>query len=244
MSTITKDNVVFYSEDSINSELITQSLIAFDDLCNDRLSKVEVGRGKVARLSLDNINYILRLYRRGGFVSKFNSKLFLKTFGKNRPCHEYQLTLKLYKSGVKVPYPVLCLTKSRLLFFYYAAILFKELKESENLLNLMSSATVNIADIITACYLAGKEARSALNIGVFHADLHPGNILLHANSCFLIDFDKAIEFDPTEKSILSYALKISKRWERSVLKRVKDSKLNSQIIETFNKGLFDSHKVK
>jgi predicted unusual protein kinase regulating ubiquinone biosynthesis (AarF/ABC1/UbiB family) len=75
---------------------------------------------------------------------------------------------------------------------------------------------------------------------MLHTDLHPGNVLVLADSIYLIDFDKAkmysnrIKLQKHDKDFLC------QRWNRSIEKRI-DNKSNAKIyIDSFYSGVWGS----
>ena len=194
-------------------------------------------RGAVVRKTILGLNIVIRMYRRGGLVkylfdNKFIKSPFLK-LKNTRPVREYW-TLKLL-NGLPVPMPVaVALNVGR--FTYGGIIITKEIPLSQSLLESPPS-DLKFAKIIAE--KAGQITRQIIEKGVFHHDLHVGNVLYQTDgNVYVIDFDGA-RIIKTEKQKKFAILKTSKRWSRSVNKWFSDS---PRLIEAIDKPFVDSLK--
>jgi len=224
-----KDSVLVYSTNKLPTELVSffEENVDFDSKTK-KYEKADstFGRAEVIKLVYETQNYVVRIYKRGGIVRSINKSLFGKNIGyplNSRPVFEYNILCQLRKSGIKVPQVISCLVKSRFSLFYQGALITKEIVKAENLLSLMIKRELDILEIAEYCFLAGKEVRKVLEMGILHVDLHPGNVLISNGSAFLIDFDKAKKFEnylEIKEADLSF---LTERWNRAVNKRVEQT---------------------
>lgn len=199
------------------------------------------GRGKITKFNYENCSYILRLFRRGGLVSKLNSNLFLRSFfntGSFRPYWEFEVLVKLINQGIKVPTPKVAIVKKIVGNLYHGALVTKELIGSKNLLDLITAADRDFNMLIEVSYLAGIETAKTIQAGIYHVDLHPGNVLCLQNTAYLIDFDKARRI-PSNIKFEEIANKITSRWDRSLFKNlVKSDDIRVQLSSSFKAGVY------
>jgi tRNA A-37 threonylcarbamoyl transferase component Bud32 len=240
--------LLFYTEEELSLDLINFFVkeVSFDS----KIKKFEssdntFGRAQVIKLDFEQQFFIIRIYKRGGFYSKITESLFLKsiTFPLNsRPFNEYQVLRLLKKNGIRVPSVTAFILKPSLCLFYKGALITKEILGAENLLShmLKDGSSVSVLKIAEYSFLAAKEAIKALNLGILHVDLHPGNVLVETDSVYLIDFDKAkvnrnqIETIKQDKDFLC------QRWNRSIEKRIENKSNAKMYIDSFYSGVWGS----
>jgi 3-deoxy-D-manno-octulosonic acid kinase len=141
------------------------------------------GRGAVRRFPCDSGHGIIRSYRRGGMVR------FLMRGGyllRNRPHYELRLHTHVYEQGLSVPEPLGALWERRGLLFR-GAFATREI-DGTDLLTLLSTGPENPGTLLLR---VGELIRDMHDIGVYHADLHAGNILIAGDTLYLLDFDNA-----------------------------------------------------
>lgn len=187
---------------------------------------VTIGRGVVLNKELPSRRrVVIRLCRRGGMV-RFLTRY---TFANNpftsweyaRPFDELSLLTDLRNAGLRVPRPVAAaVIRGTGDFHYRGFVATEEVPVAENLLHVIQELRGTPGSTALArslCEKAGKQAATMLDMGVFHSDLHVGNILVtNDDEIFLIDFDKSQRFSPTQKD--KYRDRLVARWRKSVRK--------------------------
>jgi len=214
-----------------------------------RGSVIKVSLSHEAKLNIDDLttkadlDLLIRKGRRGGAVSSFNKSLFFAGRPGSYPeeCRmwqEYLCILELRKAGVRVPKPAFAaVRKSRLLCYsgYLGTIL---LPDARNLLDILENGIKMPSEkILNIAYQASKEAKKSLELGVLHADLHPGNVMISSGEIYLIDFDKAVRFSLDDTLLEKNKDLLLARWNRAIDKRVSDIELNSILKSGFAAGL-------
>lgn len=204
---------------------------------------------------------VVRKGLRGGFLSRSyvpNSLLSLdvkssflllpKIFpGKTRMWEEFRVHSILREQGVRVPEPAFAAVRKRKCCWYegyfasYAVpkainLLDHALKQENESLDEESSVQAE-STIREYSFEAGIQAKRMLQAGVFHTDLHIGNVLVSPAGVYIIDFDKAKKISTEEKSCQRYAAALLERWDRSIVKRIHSQKLKPALIDGFRGGL-------
>jgi len=141
------------------------------------------GRGNVKLFQFEGGCGILREYRRGGLASYLSRKHFLLA---NRPLNELVVLEHLFLHGFPSPEP-LGIRWERCGILVQGAIVTR-LLPGENL--LLSFQRQNELSVETFSKI-GAVIRWMHDLGVYHGDLHVGNILLDGNQPYIVDFDKA-----------------------------------------------------
>lgn len=205
----------------LNKEILSNS---FRRLLAGKATK-DGARGEVDRFEVNGIRFVARLYRRGGLVSKLSDSKFLHIFSSTtsttRPFREHRVLEFLgdyFKGRYLVPKPaaaMICWGARK--FYYRGLIVTVEIPGAESLLDLRDSIAKN--EITDSISQAANISLEILEQGVFHTDLHLGNVLKTENSVFLIDFDKAKLFDASSE-LEVYKKKTCQRWSRSVARWV------------------------
>lgn len=178
--------------------------------------------------------FALRRYVRGGLVKHVSSDSYVSLPRSSlRPLLEMEITADLFGAGLNVVEPLFSIIEyGSFGFSYSGAIATTEVLEAKNFMeiapHIMDSEAQRIAQN------AGVEAVRVLSRGVFHRDLHPGNVILDRKmEVVLLDFDKAIRFNPL--NIKNYVQPLIDRWDRAVLKR----SLSKVISEGFKVGVYE-----
>ena len=145
------------------------------------------GRGEVWFLNEKNEEWVLRRYRRGGLIGKFNHYFFFyQPIHKTRPYLELALLEKMCELGLPVPTPIGGLVQARGIG-YQAWLLTRRISGARDLFELLQHAPLPNE----IWYAIGKTIRQFHNHGIFHSDLNCHNIMLdHEQHIWLIDFDK------------------------------------------------------
>lgn len=190
-------------------------------------SVVRIGRGGTLRAGLSNgTSVILRPYRRGGLMAPLLGSSFFavpsRSFLSARPFRELILLNYLWNRQLPVTRPVAACaqwTVSRLL--YRGVLVTEEIKDSANLLDLVYRARLGEiakSDCELYCQQAAQHVGKVLRSGVFHSDLHLGNVIVsNAGKVNLVDFDKACWIESAEQLKLYITYTIN-RWIHSAVK--------------------------
>lgn len=151
------------------------------------LQEIAGGRSSIAMLNTGSQTWVLRHYRRGGWMAKLSQDSYLWTgSGRTRSFAEWRLLAQLRRKGLPVPAPIAA-RFVRGLFTYRA-----------DLITELLPATRTLADVVTGSDLpetgwraVGRTIAAFHREGVHHVDLNANNILLGAdNSVYLLDFDR------------------------------------------------------
>ena len=162
--------------------------------------------------------FALRRYVRGGIIKHVSTDTYVSLPRSSlRPLLEMEITADLFGAGVKVVEPLFSIIEyGSFGLSYSGAIATTEVIDAKNFMHIANSLTESEANRLAQD--SGREAVQALKHGVFHRDLHPGNVVLDKNmGIVLLDFDKAIRFNPS--NINNYIKPLIDRWERAVEKR-------------------------
>ncbi|MDH5471746.1 MAG: 3-deoxy-D-manno-octulosonic acid kinase [Gammaproteobacteria bacterium] len=151
------------------------------------VTQIGRGRGSAWFVNYNHHQWVLRHYRRGGFVSRFiNDTYWCPTLNSSRSWHEWNLLKELYNSGLPVPKPVAACI-NRAFGFYQADIIIEKIPDTQTLAEILEQRQLphdqwkKIASTIKQFH----------DHGVYHADLNANNILLDKNNeIFIIDFDR------------------------------------------------------
>lgn len=132
--------------------------------------------------------YVLRHYRRGGFVARISHDDYLWTGeSRTRSLAELRMLLRLHAAGLPVPRPVAA-RYERSGIAYRADLITEELPDTQTLAARLAEGELGL----TVWTAIGRCIRLFHDHGVCHADLNAHNILLRGNDeVFLVDFDRA-----------------------------------------------------
>jgi tRNA A-37 threonylcarbamoyl transferase component Bud32 len=135
-----------------------------------------------------------------------------------RPFREAIALCHLKQAGINVPIPLFVfVSRTAFLCGFRAVIGTEDIPEARSLLEYLRSHS-NSPTIESLAQTAGAQAREALAQGVFHNDLHPGNVLVARDEeIFLIDFDGA-KFLNTRADESAASEKLITRWSRFITK--------------------------
>jgi 3-deoxy-D-manno-octulosonic acid kinase len=179
------------------------------------LEEVAGGRGTVAFVRDAGRRWVLRHYRRGGFVARFVDDTYCYTGGDRTRAHaEFRLLRRLREWNLPVPQPVAA-RYVRAGLVYRADLITEELPTRLTLARALESAPLETATwrAVGRC-IGGLHAR-----GVQHADLNAHNLLLGAGAeVYVVDFDRG-------------RIRARGAWEGRVLRRLHRSlaKLASRL---------------
>ncbi len=134
----------------------------------------------------DGGHFVLRHYRRGGFVAKFSTdRYWFRSESETRSFAEWYLTYHLHRAGLPVPAPIAARYR-RAGMFYTADLITQRIENSESLAQRLLSGPLSLLQWIAI----GRCIRRFHDAGVCHADLNAHNILLAPDQVYLIDFDR------------------------------------------------------
>ncbi|MEP3348929.1 MAG: 3-deoxy-D-manno-octulosonic acid kinase [Marinomonas sp.] len=159
----------------------------------EALTGTGTGRGEVWFINSEFGRFVIRRYRRGGLIAKFNKRGFLFTGQQNtRPWLELSLLEHMRNLDLPVPKPVggiYTLKKG----FYQAELLTETIDHAEDLFDLIKS---DKKDQI-AWQEVGKVIKRFHTSGIYHSDLNCHNIMIDKQGkVWVIDFDKCEQRAP------------------------------------------------
>jgi 3-deoxy-D-manno-octulosonic acid kinase len=166
------------------------------------------GRGTIAFVTTaDGKRWVLRHYRRGGFIARIASDTYIWTgAATTRSFREWRLLRQLRAWGLPVPRPIAArYVRSGL--GYSADLVTAELPTRQTLAQALHAGTLDEAQwkAIGAC-IGALHAH-----GVHHADLNAHNLLLgDAGEVYVLDFDRG-------------RIRARGPWEQRVLQRLQRS---------------------
>jgi len=146
------------------------------------------GRGKVFVVRQEAETWVLRHYRRGGFIIRITEDSYVWTgLERTRPFREWRLLQELYKRHLPVPCPVAAQV-IRNGVVYQANIITKCIENTRSWGSMVISGEVKKSHWRSI----GLTLRRFHDEGVNHVDLNAHNILIDtSNRVFLVDFDRS-----------------------------------------------------
>jgi 3-deoxy-D-manno-octulosonic acid kinase len=176
-------------------------------LARKALEQAAGGRGTVAFVREGERRWVLRHYRRGGFVARFLDDAYLWAGAeRTRSFAEWRLLRRLRDWGLPVPRPVAA-RYARSGLVYRADLLTEELPTRTTLAMALAARSLD-GDSWRA---VGRCIASLHARGVHHADLNAHNLLLATDGAvFVLDFDRG-------------RVRARGPWETAVLERLRRS---------------------
>jgi 3-deoxy-D-manno-octulosonic acid kinase len=165
------------------------------------------GRGTVAFVREGGQRWVLRHYRRGGWVARVCDDTYLWTGAeRTRSFAEWRLLRQLREWQLPVPRPIAARYRKAGLV-YRADLITEELPTRTTLAQALRSGTLD-----PALWPATGRCIARLHAhGVHHADLNAHNLLLGAgDSVYVLDFDRG-------------RIRARGAWEQAVLERLRRS---------------------
>ena len=157
-----------------------------------RLHGTALGRGTTQFIELNELECVLRHYRRGGWVaSLLGDRYWRKELSRTRAWREWHLLAELVARDLPAPMPVAARVVEHG-YFYTADLITRHLLNTRPLSLVLQEIALS-ADQWRA---VGDCIRRFHQAGVYHADLNAHNILLGVEhnevngEVYLIDFDK------------------------------------------------------
>jgi 3-deoxy-D-manno-octulosonic acid kinase len=178
------------------------------------LAATSAGRGSAFFITADGHEWVLRHYRRGGWIARLTPDRYVWTGeARTRPFREWQLLRDLHDEGLPVPAPVAAQYR-RGGMTYRGDLITERIAHAQPLSALLQQAPVSVAD----WQEIGTCIRRFHDAGVRHADLNAHNILLNDHGkVFVVDFDRGSRHAPGPWRIANLA-----RLKRSLLKVCRD----------------------
>ncbi len=145
------------------------------------------GRGTTFFVQFGGVDYVLRHYRRGGFIARYSEDRYIWTgLKQTRAWREWHLLVWMREKGLPVPQPVAVRIKHAWLT-YTADIMTRRIPQTTTLAEELSRHALTEGYWVAL----GNMLRRFHQQGVYHADLNANNVLLDAGGRFyLIDFDR------------------------------------------------------
>ena len=146
-----------------------------------------MGRGSVLFVRHDDSTWVLRHYRRGGFVRHFiRDRYVWQGLERTRAFREWRLLSKLCNLDLPVPTPIAARVR-RSGIGYTADIITEHIDNTSSLEFIINGVGVSLDN----WGRIGSTLRQFHDLGVDHSDLNARNILLDNNhQVYLVDFDK------------------------------------------------------
>ncbi|HEY9096081.1 MAG TPA: 3-deoxy-D-manno-octulosonic acid kinase, partial [Hydrogenophaga sp.] len=139
------------------------------------------------RLTVQGREVVLRHYRRGGMVARFNPDRYPRSAPRDsRGMREFSLLRWMSARGLPVPQPVAARHQS-VGRHYTADIMVALIPHTRNLVQRLVEAPLNEPQ----WRAVGRAIRRLHDAQVFHSDLNAHNILIdHTDQAWIVDFDK------------------------------------------------------
>ncbi len=171
------------------------------------------GRGTTFFVKHVGEDYVLRHYRRGGFIARLSPNQYVWTgLQRTRAWREWYLLAQMQEMGLPVPQPIA------------AQVVRNGIKYSADIMTRRIPHTTTLAEELGRHGLLqnvwqdlGRMIRRFHDHGVWHADLNANNVLIDNESrLYLIDFDRGRLRQPAQ------------HWQQANLDRLKRSLLKLQ----------------
>lgn len=151
----------------------------------------EGGRGATLRVRSPAGPAVLRHYRRGGLVARFNrDRYWWRGEARTRPFREFELLERMHAAGLPVPVP-LAARYRRAGIWYRGDLLTLAIEDTRTLAQCLADAPSMIDWVLIGTTIGRFHAA-----GYPHPDLNAHNILLAVDACHLIDFDRGAAAPP------------------------------------------------
>jgi 3-deoxy-D-manno-octulosonic acid kinase len=151
------------------------------------LDAVETGRGAAWFIGSATNQWVLRHYRRGGFIARLSKDRYVWTGEKRvRAFAEWRLLEQLAKAGLPVPKPIAAWYR-RTGLTYSCDLIIQRIADAQPLSSVLRSLALPQA----SWHAIGAVIAKFHHAGVDHADLNAHNILVDGAQCVsVIDFDR------------------------------------------------------
>ena len=170
---------------------------------------VLAGRQSVTMMALDGIGMVaVKHFARGGFVRHLNREFYLH-WSRTRGERESRWLETVRRIGIAAPQPIAFAATGR--FIGQCWLVSTAVADHRSLVQVAQSGDLN--DTVSA--QVARQIRTLIQRGIWHRDLHPGNVLLDGKGRpHLIDFDKTRYVNNQRRLKERYR----KRWNRAIAK--------------------------
>lgn len=187
----------------------------------ERVERLYEGRGSTGVLAAGGERFVVRGYRHGGLLRRLTGERYASP---NRAFREAALYDELQRRGVPTLEAVAVVARRRFPFGFGLALLTREVAGARDLLAYLS-AFPPLPEAREALRRAGETVRLLHEASFRHADLHPKNLLVTADSVLVIDLDRgafAPAFTQTLRRrnlarMLRYFRRVEERSERALV---------------------------
>ncbi len=192
---------------------------------------VRTSRGGTSHGVLAGDTLVIRRFLHGGLIQLVSKDVFIH-LGNPRPFRELSVIESLIAEGVSVPEPAFAVVEELASGFLYRGAIATKKIQAKNYLSLAYGKDAT-AELNNIALRAGEEARKMIQSGVYHPDLHLGNVLVKPDGrVVLIDFDKATS-NHEQNEFPNLMEKTMSRWYRSAQKHQL-----SYLLAPFQTGLY------
>lgn len=153
----------------------------------NKVTHTATGRGTVWFIETPHGAAVLRKYRRGGLIGKFNPfKYLAQPMEQTRAFKELALLEKLQQLNLPAPQPIAAMVRREGLF-YQAWLLTRAIPKAQDLYEVLQQHSLSM----DTWRNIGHTIRRFHDENVFHSDLNCHNIMIDDDkNIWLIDFDK------------------------------------------------------
>jgi RIO-like serine/threonine protein kinase len=184
------------------------------------------GRTSTSNVRLNGLgNMVVKHYRRGGWVRRIVEDKYLR-WGSPRCRIEFDMLLEVRRYSVVVPEPIAFACQGHV--FYRCWLVMRQIPSPQNLAEM---SRVDLSSALAAVPSVADQIRRLIQHGIWHVDLHPGNVLVDPRRrTYLIDFDRA-------KRIRSAPSRLQHRYLRRWRRAVEKHGLPLQLAQQLETGL-------
>lgn len=199
------------SQDLIGDEQATALIQMLRGVGDSPVPSVLGGRSGACVCELAPFGRVfIKRYLHGGLLRAVTGGRFL-ALGRCRAQVEFEMLERVRSYGVLAPRPIAIIKRGALV--YNTWLVMEELTGARSLVDIQRDDSEG-----TQRAMEGLATQLLILIrkGVFHIDLHPGNVLLSPDgSVHIVDFDKAVYFRGSTQALRDLYLR---RWRRAVIK--------------------------
>lgn len=208
---------VLFFQDELKGEITPEYFDGAYWQRNNAIIGSAFGRGITWFFKINNDEFVLRHYHRGGLIGKLIKDGYCYTGLENtRAYQEFMVTLQLVEKGLPAPQPIAGQVIKHGLF-YRADLITQKIAGANDLVAVLKDRALNQDDY----QQIGEMIRRFHDVNLWHADLNTHNIILDGDGkWWLIDFDRC-KFKPAADS-----------WKQANLARLKRSFVKEQAKDT------------
>ena len=213
----TQDDRVLFFQDELKDEITPEYFDGAYWQHNNAIIGSAFGRGITWFFKINNDEFVLRHYHRGGLIAKLIKDAYVYTGLKNtRAYQEFVVTQQLVDKNLPAPKPVAGqIIKQGL--FYQADLITEMITGAKDLVAVLKERALSDVEY----QQIGLMIKRFHDVNLWHADLNTHNIILDGQGkWWLIDFDRC-KFKPAADS-----------WKQANLARLKRSFVKEQTKDT------------